>query len=1156
MTEQQERQVSEEDKGMLRGFWALIATQFQGAFNDNLYRFLIVFYILGKYSPGDEAAQQAFNMKIMGLATVLFAIPFLLFPGLAGTLADRYSKRSVSIATKVWEIGVMVLALFAFMAGSPWGLFFLLFMMFTQSAFFSPAKYGILPEIMPEGRLSWANGILNATTYVAIIGGQLAAGKLDEWIDAGMLNRLWASGLLILLSVTGLFCSLGIPRTAPAAPEKPFSVNPWSGLGAYFRVFWKDQVLWLCMLGGVYFWLFGAVAQVNVVNHALTTLHTSESGSTLLLVHILVGIGLGSAAAGFISRGRIEFGLIPIGLFLMTLCAGLLAVPGLSFWPAAMLTALLGVGGGLFVVPIMAAIQHRTPREMKGGVIAAFNIATCSGVLLGGLLYLGLGKLGWSTNRVFLLSSVATAGVGIYLCVRMPYFFIRSILWGLINTIYRLTVIGKKNVPAEGGALLVSNHMSYMDALFLVASIDRPIRFIMSAEFQKQNAWVRPLAAIGRAISVSPMASPRDLLRAMKEASQSIREGELVCIFAEGQISRSGQLLSFKKGFEHIVKGTGAPIIPVHLDRLWGSLFSFSEGKVLWKWPRKIPYPVTVSYGEPMPDTATAFDVRMRILELGAEAYMIRPNYVPLTHRGFIRTARRNPLKKALADQTTPCMSYFKALVASIIFGRKLNALLDKHEMVGVLVPPTVGGALTNIALSIMGRVPVNLNYTASAEAIRSSAEQCNITHVITAKAFLKKLPVEVPGKPIYLEDVKNSVTAADRLVALMAALFLPARLIEKLLGCRVPRKPEDLCTIIFSSGSEGIPKGVMLTHRNIVSNVECCMQIIPLMKECIVMGFLPFFHSFGFTTTLWLPLMNGGTGVYHPNPMETRAIARLIYEHQCNILFSAPTFLMTFLRRSTPEELSSLRIIITGAEKLSPKLREAFSEKFGIEPLEGYGCTELSPVVSTNLPNYRAPGYFQVALRHGTVGKPIPGDAIRVVDPDSDDWTPLPANTPGLLLVKGPNVMKGYIGMPEKTAEVIQDGWYVTGDIACIDEDGFISITDRLSRFSKIGGEMVPHTKVENTLHNLLGIQNEVKLAVAGVPDEKKGERLVVLHTLTEQQVEELLEKLPDSGLPNLWIPKSNAFYRVEEIPLLGSGKLALQKIKNLAKEKTSGEQ
>jgi len=307
----------------------------------------------------------------------------------------------------------------------------------------------------------------------------------------------------------------------------------------------------------------------------------------------------------------------------------------------------------------------------------------------------------------------------------------------------------------------------------------------------------------------------------------------------------------------------------------------------------------------------------------------------------------------------------------------------------------------------------------------------------------------------------------------------------------------------------------------------------------------LPFFHSFGFTITLWLPAVLGVSVAYHPSPLDLTAISELVRDYRITFLLATPTFLQAYTRRCSPEDFGSLQFVVVGAEKLPERLALAFEDRFGLRPLEGYGATECSPVVAVNTRDFRAPGFRQVGGKRGHIGHPLPGISVRVVDPETRE--PLAAGAPGLLLVRGPNVMQGYLGNPEKTSEVLQDGWYITGDIAAEDEDGFLTITDRLSRFSKIGGEMVPHIKVEEQLHELAGA-TEQKFVVTAVPDGKKGERLVVLHTLKSEELKSVLENLAQAGLPNLWTPRPNQFFAVEEFPHLGTGKLDLRAIRELA--------
>ncbi len=469
--------------------------------------------------------------------------------------------------------------------------------------------------------------------------------------------------------------------------------------------------------------------------------------------------------------------------------------------------------------------------------------------------------------------------------------------------------------------------------------------------------------------------------------------------------------------------------------------------------------------------------------------------------------------------------------------------------MVGVFLPPSVPGALVNFAAMLLGKVPVNLNYTVSNETLASCAEQCNLKTIVTARVFLEKVKIQPPGEVIFIEDVAKDAGFAERAAAALAASFLPAKLVEKFAGCDRTASLDDTATIIFSSGSTGDPKGVILTHYNIASNVEQLNQVFMLHAEDRIMGILPFFHSFGFTGTLCLPAATGIGVVFHPNPLDSRVIGALVNKYAVTMLLATPTFLNAYTRRCTPEEFGSLRFVMAGAEKLPDRISQAFEDHFGIRPHEGYGCTECSPAVTVNTIDFRAASFRQVGAKRGSIGHPLPGISVKIVDPDT--LQPVGVDEPGLLLVRGPNIMRGYLNKPEKTAEVLRDGWYNTGDVARMDEDGFIRITDRLSRFSKIGGEMVPHIKIEDLLQELAGA-TEQTFVVTAVPDEKKGERLVVLHTLDEAKLEECLEKLGKSDLPALWRPRKDQFVRIENLPYLGTGKLDLRKARGLALEMT----
>jgi acyl-[acyl-carrier-protein]-phospholipid O-acyltransferase/long-chain-fatty-acid--[acyl-carrier-protein] ligase len=611
-------------------------------------------------------------------------------------------------------------------------------------------------------------------------------------------------------------------------------------------------------------------------------------------------------------------------------------------------------------------------------------------------------------------------------------------------------------------------------------------------------------------------------------------------------------LLPFRRGLEKIMQDVQAPIVPVALDGVWGSIFSFEKRRFLWKWPRYIPYPVTVSFGSPMPGTAKASEVRQAVQALMASAWSSRRGRMRTLPRAFVRSARRHPFRFAMAGSESPKVSFGAALVKTIFLARRLKPVWAGQEKVGLLLPPSVPGALVNFAAMLLGKVPVNLNYTLSEQALASCIRQCGIKTVVTSKAFLERVKLTLPCEAVYLEERAAAPRAGEKLAAFFMAWTLPAHWLERALGRERKVALDDLATVIFSSGSTGEPKGVMLSHYNIGSNIEQMEQVFNMDRNDRFLGVLPFFHSFGFTGTLCLPAALGVGVVYHANPLDAKTIGALVCDFKVTFLLATPTFLQVYMRGCASEQFGSLRVVAVSAEKLPERVAAAFEDQFGIRPLEAYGCTECAPTVAVNTHDYRSAGFRQVGVKRGKIGHQLPGISVRIVDPETRE--PAPLGHPGLLLVRGPNVMRGYLGLPEKTAEVLRDGWYVTGDIAALDEDGFLQITDRLSRFSKIGGEMVPHIKVEEKLHDLAGA-TEQTFVVAGVPDEKKGERLVVLHKLPGSKWADFSAKLPQLDLPNLWKPRADQFYRVDALPLLGTGKLDLVKIREMAGRLSKGE-
>ena len=1125
-------------RGWRLGFWSLIATQFQGAFNDNALKFLVIFLIIGNNLSPDEE-----ELKVLLIGS-LFALPFILFSMVGGYFADKYSKRTVTIWTKVFEIGAMIFAIAGFALHNLTMAMVSVFLASTQGALFGPSKYGLLPELLPEKRLSWGNGVIELGTFLAAITGTVLGGYLSV-VFAG---RQYYSGMAFLAcSVVGLITSFGISKVPAADPGKVFRINFLGDLWAQCQLILRDRVLWLAVAGNTYFFFLAALLQFAIVFYGRDILHVPATESGFLQASIAIGIGLGSLAAGYLSGGKIEYGLIPLGALGITTFGFLLAVPGHSFLGVLILLAVLGFFGGFFIVPISALIQHRPEEQHRGGVLAAANLLSFVGILgASGVFYFFKHFLRLGAAPIFFWSSVLTLGALAYVLWLLPDSLVRLLLWIAAHTIYRLDLKGQENIPARGGALLTPNHSSWVDAVLLIAATDRPIRFLMFKGVYDIPV-VKPFAKMLKIIPIASDQGPREMIHSLREASEALRNGEVVCIFPEGEITRIGQMLPFRRGFERIVKGIDVPIIPVNIDGIWGSIFSFSGGRFLWKWPRTIPYPVRMTFGAALPSTATATDVRQAVQQLSVDAFQRRRRHMrPLT-RSFLKVARQRPRQFAMADGRTPKMSFMDGVIKTVFLARRLRPMWADQKMVGVLLPPSIPGALVNWAALLLGKVPINLNYTTSNEALASCARQCELKTVVTSRAFLEKVPLQPPGRIIYAEDLAEKPGLVEKVMALVSAKLFPARMLEWYLGVSKPPALDDTATVVFSSGSTGEPKGVVLSHFNLASNVEQIEQVFHLHDGDRILGILPFFHSFGFTGTLCLPALTGIGVVFHVSPLDAQVIGGLVSKYKVSMLLSTPTFLNSYARRCPPEAFGSLRIVMAGAEKLPERIAQGFEDHFGIRPLEGYGCTECSPVVAVNTYDFRAAYFRQVGAKRGTIGHPLPGVGVRVVDVESGEVSGI--GKPGLLYVRGPNVMVGYLNRPEKTAEVLKDGWYNTGDIATVDEDGFLRITDRLSRFSKIGGEMVPHIKVEEKLHELLNADGQV-LAVTAIPDEKKGERLVVVHTLNEAVLKECLEKMAKSDLPALWKPRPDQFVFVEKLPYLGTGKLDLRKLREVALE------
>jgi acyl-[acyl-carrier-protein]-phospholipid O-acyltransferase/long-chain-fatty-acid--[acyl-carrier-protein] ligase len=1103
------------------GFNAFLCTQFLGAFNDSFYQSIVLL------------RAQASDPLYVPLSLAIFNLPFFVFSGYAGHLCDAISKRWVMIGVKALEIVITLLGVAALLSGRmPW-MMAVMFLLGLHSTVFSPAKYGIVPEIWPDEELSHANGLLEMSTFVSMVLGMSVAAVMY----GHSLGAAWRVGVVtVAVAATGFLTSLRISRVPASGARQRFRWNPFAEIAGTTRHLVEDRALWLTVLGIAFFWFFGALYKMDLPDFGTNVLHVSETRTGLLWTFLALGVGAGNLLAGRLSGKKVELGLVPIGGILLALGSFALFAAQGSYGLSVAALVWIGAASGLFVVPLYAFMQQRAGKQEKGRVVAANNFyQTLAMLLASALLFVAQGRLG--ADGIVFLAGGLTLLATICIISVVPEFFVRMVLWLFTHSIFRIRINGVENVPHRGPAVLVANHVSHVDGLLVGACIQRFIRFMVWRPYYD----LPPLNWLFRLMHAIPVGSgAREAVEAIRAARRELEAGHLVCIFAEGAITRTGNLLPFKHGLEKIARGLDVPIIPVHLDGVWGSIFSFERGRFFWKLPKKVPYPVEVAFGQPLPASSAAHDVRRAIQELAAEAVARRKKPGDRLDLRLIRNCRRRWFRFAIADSTGRKLTYGRTLAGALIVRRWLLSQTAAEEYIGILLPPSTAGALANLGTTLAGRVSVNLNFTAGPAAMKLAIEQCGIRTILTSRTFINKAKIEPIDSMVFVEDIFGAAGPWSRLRALLAARLVPARWLV-----RRDRTPDAPAAVIFSSGSTGIPKGVVLSHYNLLANIEAIQQLFSVDERDRILGALPFFHSFGYTITLWFPLMAGCGVVYHANPTDAKIIGDLAARYRATLLLATPTFCAAYMRKCTREQFATIRYVLAGAEPLRPAVASAFQEKFGLSPLEGYGATEMAPVIAVNVPDFADAAQPQTGHKPGTVGHPLPGVAARVVHPET--FEPLPPNNEGMLLVRGANRMLGYLGQPELTAQALRDGWYITGDIAAIDDDGFIRITGRRSRFSKIAGEMVPHVRIEEALADIL---DGAPCAVTAVADGQRGERLVALYVQPAISPAQLWERLTETDLPRLWIPKRENFYPVDSIPLLGTGKLDLCALKARAEE------
>jgi acyl-[acyl-carrier-protein]-phospholipid O-acyltransferase / long-chain-fatty-acid--[acyl-carrier-protein] ligase len=1111
-------------------FSFLTAVTFLGAFNDNLFKLLVIFQLIAIAGVNKI-------VSVSAIAGALFVLPFIVASPFAGILADRFSKRSIILLFKCTDVLTMSAGLFGFYTESAPVLYAVLCLMSLQSALLSPSKSGILPEMVDPSILTKANGVQTAASFLAIITGTGAAAALT-WLTHSCSA---ASIATVIVATAAALCASQVPHTRK--PSRSGAPAPNPSLTTALHTIAATPALRWGLPGSALFLMIGAFVQLSIIPFGMLTLGLNREMSSYIFLCAALGIGGGALFAGRLSRNSPNLALVPLGSAGMAIGAFVLAAqtPSAPFACGAM--TLLGFFGGMFIVPIHTLIQTKSPSDVRGSVLALSNMLDFTGVLLASGLLFVLQKTGMPINRYFwvvaavcALIAALSARLGLYAALRLT-------VVSLVKTVYRFRVREVESIPRTGGALLVFNHSSWIDPVLASAASPRPIRFLMDrARF---NAWyLKPIARLVNVIPVAQTDRPHALSDAITAARRALENGDLVGIFPEGKIVIDGFLARFQSGYRKIVDGLDVPVIPAHIDGAWGSGFSYFGGRLFGRRSRSKKQAITIRFGQPLPPTVLPQELRRAVQVAGCATRCERAENIRDSHLGlrFVATARRNMRRTALTDTTGAHVTFGGALVSALTLARLFKKTFPNAGTVGVMLPASVGGALVNVALTLAGKVPVNLNFTVSAEAFSSAIAQSNCAAIVTSRTFLAKLQrPDLAGAFVCIEDLRSSIGSIQKTIALLKACFVPASLLVKI-------DPERPATVIFSSGSTAQPKGIVLSHTNIAADLDAIQDVVQVTSCDAICGALPFFHSFGYTATMWFPLTMGFSAHFHPSPLDGKSIARLVRDRKATLLLATPTFLQSYMRRANRSDFASLRLVVAGGEKLSQRIADEFAAAFGIRPVEGYGATELSPIAALNLPDFAIANRKSIANKPGTIGRLLPGMAAKLVNPETG--ADLTDNSRGMLCIKGANVMAEYLHAPDKTVEAIRDGWYVTGDIASIDDDGFITLHDRQSRFSKIGGEMVPHGAVEAAVMEKLGCEERC-VAVVAAPDEKRGERLVMLYDwhLTDEDL--IRAALDRSDIPNLWKP--DAFIPLEKIPLLGSGKIDLGECKRAAMERVA---
>jgi len=1098
---------------------------------------------------------------LTAMVNALILLPFIFLFSPAGFLSDKYPKVEIVRGASLLAVGITTLILVAYINGWFWVAFGLTFLLAAQSAIYSPAKYGLIKEMVGNEKLIQANALIQSVTIVAILAGAVIYSIFFESLlveptgdKSVILQQIYPVGyLLIGASVIEFLLSLRLVKSVQIKKNMQFKPRKYANLTylkGNMKLLKKSQTVWLSIVGLAVFW---GVSQLLVATFGAYLKEHLGIDNTVIAQGLLslagVGMMVGSLMVGRLSRDYIETGIIPVGALGIAISLVMLtSVDALTGMGVTLF--LYGFFSGLFIVPLNTLIQFATPKRMMGKVLAGNNFMQNVAMFLFLMMVTLFAYWGISSRGLLLLASgIALVGF-FYTLIRLPQSMVRFVVRFFFGLRYRIDVEGLDNIRSNRGILLLGNHVSFLDWAFLQIAYPKPIRFVIDRHYY--SLWYfKPIFKFFGAIPISSRGG-KNALRAVAEA---LNKGDTVALFPEGHLSRNGHLGKFQKGYELATAevGEGARIVPFYLRGLWEGRFSHASRKMKSKKQRD----VGVIFGEMMPIHTPAEAVKEQVFKLSIKSWHAYTRRLPTLAKAWITEAKEVGDRLCVADSTGVELSGTRFITAVLLMRRAFKRHLDGAQNVGLILPTSAGGAIANMATLTLGRTIVNLNYSSGTSSLKHAIALAQITQVVTSSKFLTKLKAKgfdltdaLEGVEIVvLEDLKATMSKPSQVGHFLMAKVMPAWLLRGLFIKRV--RNYETAAILFSSGSEGNPKGIELTHQNIMGNIKQIATVLNPDDRDVMLGTLPIFHSFGLTVSTLFPLIEGVPVVCHPDPTDGLGIAKLCHKYQATLLFATATFFRLYARNRKihPLMFESLRMVIAGAEKLPKEVGELFKSRFGKSIVEGYGTTETTPVASCNIHDALVPDTYhvQVGNKVGTIGLPIPGSSVMIVDPET--LKPLPMGEDGMILIGGTQVMKGYLGDPEKTKSVIKeiDGirWYITGDKGHIDEDGFVTIVDRYSRFAKIGGEMVSLGMVEQEINRL--IDEDSQIAVTAIADPKKGERLVLLLE-GKKDLDELKTEIKSLGMNPLFVPSK--YFKVEEIPKLGTGKADFKGIKKLAEQ------